>query len=152
MDRSFTSSPSLNGKRRDRDSVAAYLDRLNGLWKQAEEELAAMEVAIPVEIQIKEEYGAFSDTADEPDWHDTVFLGWRKPAKEWRLCVGILRNDLSGAKPTWEWTPVAESTRERRIELAEHYGTLKVKLKELRKKIATQAAAAIASLEQALSD
>jgi hypothetical protein len=64
----------------------------------------------------------------------------------------MLTVQVVGKQPTCQWKPIAESTKERRIELAEHYPKLKAKLKEVRQKIVPQAAAAIASLKQALGD
>jgi hypothetical protein len=81
-----------------------------------------------------------------------VYLGWRKVVKEWRICVGVLTDHLDGEKPSCQWKPIAESPKERRIELAEHYPNLKAKMKEVREKLIPQAAAAIASLKQALGD
>src|SRR5579872_1290427 len=142
MNRAFSPSPSLNGQPpNDRDPVATYLDQLNALWKQAEEELAAVRVSIPIEIEIKTGYGAYSDNAVEPDWHETLYLGWRKVMKDWRICVGTLTNHLDGEKPTCQWKPIAESPKERRIELAEHYPKLKAKVKEARQQLVPQAAA-----------
>jgi hypothetical protein len=154
MNRAFPPSPSHNGQPNDRDPVAAYLDQLNGLWKQAEEELAAMRVSIPIEVEIKSEPGGFFDAGSgiEPGWHETLYLGWRKVMKDWRICVGTLTNHLDGEKPTCQWRPIAESSKERRIELAEHYPKLKAKVKEARQKLVPQAAAAIASLKQALGE
>ena len=151
MNRAFPPSPSPNGRPKNPDPVA-YLDELNALWKQAEEELAALRVSIPVEVEIKAEYGAYAGNAKEPDWHETLYLGWRKLAKDWRLCVGVLRDHLDGEEPKCEWKPIAESPKEHRIELAEHFPKLKAKVKEARQKLVPQAAAAIASLKQALGD
>jgi len=63
-----------------------------------------------------------------------------------------LQDALDGEKATCQWKPIAESPKERRIELAEHYPKLKAKLKEVRQQLVPQAAAAIASLKQALGD
>jgi hypothetical protein len=154
MNHAFPPSPSANGQPNDRDPVAAYLDELNALWKQAEEELAALRVSIPVEIEVKAESGGVFDAGSgpEPSWHDTVYLGWRKLTKDWRICVGILTDHLDGEKPMCQWKPIAESPKERRIELSEHYPRLKAKMKEVRQKLVPQAAAAIALLKQALGD
>ena len=154
MKRAFRSQPSPNGQPNDRDSVAAYLDKLNVLWKQAEEELAVMRISIPVEIEIKAEYGGEFDAGSgpEPGWHETVYLGWRKVTMDWRICVGLLTDHLDGEKPICQWRPIAESPKERRIELAEYYPKLKAKMKDVRQKLVPQAAAAIASLKQALGD
>lgn len=153
MNRAFPPSPSSNGRPKNPDPVAAYLDELNGLWKQAEEELAAMRVSVPVEVEVKsDEYGAYADNAKEPDWRETQYLGWRKLEKDWRLCVGILRDHSDGEKPKCEWKPLAESPKEYRIDLAEYYPKLKAKVKEARQKLVPQAAAAIATLKKALGD
>lgn len=152
MNRAFPPSSSPNGQPKERDPVAAYLDQLNILWKQAEEELTAMRVSIPIEIEIAAGYGAYAQNADEPDWHKAVYLGWRELMKGWRICVGTLTDHLDGAKPTCQWKPITESPKERRIELAEHYPKLKAKLKEARQNLVPQAAAAIAALKQALGD
>ena len=114
--------------------------------------MAALHVSIPVEVKIKAEFGAYTDTTEEPDWEETLYLGWRKLAKDWRLCVGVLRDDLDGEEPKAEWKPITESPKEHRIELAEHYPKLKAKVKEARQKLVPQIAAAIALLKQALGD
>jgi hypothetical protein len=153
MNRAFPPSPSPNGQPNDRDSVAAYLDELNGLWKQAEEELALMRVSVPVEVEVKAEYGGHLFSQDgEPSWHDTVYLGWRKVMKDWRICVGVLTDHLDGEKHPCQWKPITESPKERRIELAEHYPKLKAKVKEIREKLIPKAAAAIALLKEALGN
>jgi len=154
MNRAFPSAPSPNGQPNDRDPVAAYLDKLNVLWKQAEEELAAMRVAVPVEVEVKKEFGGVFDAGNgpEPGWHKTLCLGWRKVMKDWRICVGTLTDHLDGVKPPCQWKPIAESPKEYRIELAEHYPKLKAKLKEVRENLVPQAAAAIAALKQALGE
>jgi hypothetical protein len=152
MNRAFSSPPSPNGRPTNQDPIASYLDQLNALWKKAEDELAAMHVSIPIEIEIKAGYGAYSDQADEPDWHETVYLGWRNMGKEWRLCVGVVREYMGDDKARSEWKPIAESPKEFRIELAEHYPKLKTKVKDEREKLIPRTAAAIASLKQALGD
>jgi hypothetical protein len=154
MNRSFPPSPSQNGQPDSHDPVAPYLNQLNALWKKAEEELVAMRVSVPVEVEVKSEYGGVFDpgSGPEPGWHETVKLGWRKVVNDWRICVGILKDHFAGEKPTWKWKPIAESPKERRIELAEYYPKLRAKMKEVREKLIPRAAAAIASLKQSLGD
>ena len=139
MNRIFPSQPSPNGQPRDRDPVAAYLDELNVLWKQADEELAAMRVSVPVEIEVKAEYGGVYDggSGPEPGWHDTLYLGWRKIVKDWRICVGVLTDHLDREKPSCEWKTIAESPKERRIEgsPSTHPKLKAKKMKEVREKL-----------------
>jgi hypothetical protein len=154
MSRALATPVSVNRLHIDRDPVADYLDELNVLWKQAEEELVAMHVSVPIEVEVKSEYGGCYDAGNglEPGWLDTIYLGWRKLAKDWRICVGVLTNHLDGEKPTCDWKTIAESPKEYRIELAEHYAKLKAKVKEARVKLVPQAKAAIASLKQTLGE
>jgi hypothetical protein len=154
MNRAFPLPPSPNGQPNERDPIADYLDQLNALWKQAEEELAVMRVSVPVEVEVKAEYGGVFDAGSgpEPSWHKTVYLGWRKVMKDWRICVGVLTDHLNDEKPACQWKPIAETPKEYRIGLAEHYPKLKAKMKEDRQQLIPQAAAAIASLKQALGE
>ncbi len=154
MNRLLPTLVSANGKPSKHDPIASNLNELNSLWKQAEEELATQHVSVPIKIEIKTEYGGFYDAGSgpEPAWRDTIYLGWRKAAKDWRLCVGMLTDHLDGEKPTCEWKPIAECPKEYRIEMAKHYAKLRTKVEEVRDKLIPQLAAAVASLEQALGE
>lgn len=150
----FSDSPSVNGHAKTSDPAVPYLDQLNALWKQAEEELTAMGLCMPIEVEVATDAGDFynAGSGDEPGWIAKVFLGWRKWSKGWRLSIGTLTDYLDGEKPTWDWKPIAESTKERRIELAEHYPKLKEAMRQAQRAIIPQAAAAIASLKQSLGN
>jgi hypothetical protein len=154
MNRAFSSLPSPNGKPPDRDPVASYLSQLNALWKEAEDELLYMGVAVPVEVEVATQCGGVIDAGrgPEPTWRDTVYLGWRLLKKEWRLCVGVRRDHVDGEPATCQWKAIAESRLEHRIGLARHYPKLKVRMQEAKEDAVPQALAAIAFLKQALDN
>jgi hypothetical protein len=152
MNRAFSPPPSPNGQPNNREPVAAYLDELHSQWKRAEEELAAIHVQVPVEVEVKTDYGGVADAGSgpEPSYQDTVYLGWRKHMNKWRLCVGVLRDYLNGEQSEPRWTPIAESSKDMRIEFAAHVLKLEAKMRETQRNLIPQIAAAIASLKQAL--
>jgi hypothetical protein len=141
----FLGSPNPNNQPKIADPLVAHYDELNALWKQAEEELAAMRVPVPVEVMV--EPGASEDGRLER----TEYLSWSKMEKDWRLCFLVKFLDRTDGV-TMEWKPVAECPMEKRIELAAHYGKLKAKMNEAREKYIPHVGAAIASLKQALAD
>jgi len=149
MNRMFWSSRASNGTSAHRDSVDAYFDKLDSLWTQAEDELAAMQLSVSVQIEINTE-DRVSGSTRQLFWRDATYLGWQKIKMDWRICVGTRTDYLNTNWPTLEWKPIAECPREQRIELAEHYRVLKAKAKEVRDKFISHAEAAIASIEQAL--
>jgi len=144
------SSKSVNGRPANPDPLISCYDELNGLWKQAEEQLAAMRVSVPVEVEVKTGYGAYSPNADEPDYRKTEYLGWHKHQKDWRICLGVHQEEMGDGSESWEWKPVAECPMEHRVELAPHFHELKAKMKEARQRLVPQVAAAVASLKEAL--
>ncbi len=135
----------------NRDPLIAGYEELNALWKQAEEQLAAMRVSARVEVPLPlKRFGG--GTPDDPEWEKTDFLSWCKPDNEWRLSLSTVHRDLvHNCEDGWSARPVAECPMEDRIALAKHFPALKVAMEEARQKMIPVVADAIATLKKAVS-
>jgi hypothetical protein len=122
----------------DRNSLAARLDELNSLWKQAEQELASMCYSFPVEVKVSHDRAR----------RESVYLGWRRCNENWRVCVGVVPDDATDQQPGWK--PVAESAKEYRIALAVHYQKLKNAVVESRVTLLPMVEEAVAALRRSL--
>jgi hypothetical protein len=134
----------------NRDPLIACYEELNSLWKLAEEELAAMRVAVYVEVPLSRSRSGGGSDPDNPEWRETYCLCWCKPDKDWRLCLGTTRGYMDNQEE-WHMRPVAECPMEDRIELAKQFPALKAKMEEARQKMIPLVSDAIAALKNALS-
>jgi hypothetical protein len=136
----------------NRDPLVAAYDELNALWKQAEEQLAAMRVSVWVEVELPVIRGGGAGSSDFHEWDERDSLCWGKPDKEWRLCISTTRTyNIDNREDEWGIRPVAECSMEDRIKLVQHFPALKAKMVEARQKLIPVVADAIAALKNALA-
>ncbi len=137
----------------DRDQLIACYDDLNALWKKAEDDLATMRVCVPVKVRVKTEYGEYicNGGNPEPSWSEVMFLGWRRLHKDWRICVGVRREDCGHPETDWVWKPLAECSVEDRIECAAHFRALKDEVAKAREKLIPKVIEAIACLSESVA-
>lgn len=109
-------------------NFAEQMDRLNSLWKQAEQQLADFRIDVPVQV---------------PTDNRVVLLGYRKVGERWRICVG----EFDHTKNAYQWVPIAEAGKEYRIELSKFYPGLKTTVKDAQDRLPSRVQAAIDNLE-----
>jgi hypothetical protein len=148
-----STSKSVNAQPTNPDPLVVSCDELNSLWKEAEGELAAMRVWLPVRVEAKktcsDEY-VIKENEPVPAWEDVLFLAWHKSDQGWRICRGVLHEEVTGEEG-WHWKPIAECPMEDRVELASHFDELKAKMIEARQHLIPQVRVAIAALKQSLA-
>jgi hypothetical protein len=144
---SVSSTPS-NGKPEIRDPLIASYDRLNELWKKAEEDLAAMRLPINVEKRI--EWGHSGDG----QWEIETCLAWHKLQNQWRICVIRRELDTIGEADGHfsDCKPIMECAMDERINFAPHFAMLKRQMRQARENYIPQVHEAITALEAGLAE
>ena len=138
-----SAAPALTNQEQELiEHLSSRYDKLNALWKNAEEQLR--QFMVPVEVEYC--YRSYIDVEDPVALQHNVktdeFLGWVKWCGSWRLCFGIA-DDSCGAPPHWK--PVTDCTIDRRMECIPHFA-------KLRKMVVEKAKATVPQLDTAIAD
>ena len=132
-------------------AISQRYDKLNALWKKAEDDLR--EYLVPVEVihEYKRSSHPDENLSRQYGFEVAYCLAWTKTKTGWHLCHGYLDESWNGGDDVeYSFTPILDSSIDRRNECVPVFKDLKNKVIEQAKQLVPKLDDNIASLAEAL--
>jgi hypothetical protein len=128
------------------EATSQRYDKLNQLWKQAEDQIKRFMVASEVVHVYKKESNSDDPNTQEYNFDIRHAIAWAKCKGAYRLCYGVYNElwELHMPDAGYEYTPILDASLEVRKACVPHFI-------ELRKKVIEAAQSAIPALDDAIA-
>lgn len=124
-----------------KSDLASRYDKLNELWRKAEDQLRQFMVPSEV-VHVYETYVDHEDPdALQHNLATYNALGWVRCKGAWRLCHGVAEDKYSGE---FYWVPITDCAIDRRKSVVQHFA-------KLRAQVVAAAAEAVPQLDDAIA-